>query len=384
MGRSEDQLSLVNELSIKFLSGNITIEEIKQLQGLLLDDAESLQLFLDIKESWISASSYQYNSENIDTDNSWGKVKASINEQADIKHFSIGKFLRIAALWLSLLVLGSGITLIVQRKGAEIKQPLICEISTPLGSRSRTVLPDGSEVWLNGGTTIRYPESFSSKQRDIYLTGEAFFKVKANKKWPFVVHASDVRIKALGTAFNVKAYPIDKTVVTTLVEGIVNMENESKAKKEFTYTLKPKEKLTYYKSPDSKEFNKDNAQIQQSKETFDKTNQSAVVVNENVNTTLSTSWKDPRWVIDGETLDNLAVLLERRFGVKINLISEELSRYKFSGTIENETLEQVLKYLKLTTPVKYTVKKGYVDLVINEAIKDNYKSFLKQSSSSTN
>jgi transmembrane sensor len=380
MDTIEDNISIVNELSVKFLAGNISVDEMSRLECLLNSNAEYLQLFLDIKESWVSASVYQSNEEELDTERSWENVSKRLGSQSQKNYVILRKVLKIAALWLLLLGIGSFSTWLMMGKKAPGRNVVMCEISTPLGSRSHSILPDGSEIWLNAGTTIRYPESFSSKQRDIYLIGEAFFKVKADKKWPFVVHVSEISVRALGTAFNVKAYPTDKTVETTLVEGIVNMENEGTAKKKFAYTLKPKEKLTYLKTPDNQKGEKNTAKVSPSAATINATDQSDVLVSENVNTTLSTSWKDARWVISGETLDNLAVLLERKFGVKINITSEELVHYKFSGTIENETLEQVLNYLKLTTPIKYTVNKGCVDLMMNENIKDDYKNYLKKSS----
>jgi transmembrane sensor len=246
-----------------------------------------------------------------------------------------------------------------------------------LGSKSHMVLPDGSDVWLNAGTTIEYPSNFSSKQRDIFLTGEAYFKVASNKKWPFIVHTSDLNIKALGTAFNVKAYPSEKTVTTTLVEGVVKLEN---AKRNFTYTLKPKQELVFLKEPGLKKEEKnisnpgnlvsdDNKKLESI--------QNAFVKNE-INTETSVSWKDKRWIIHGETIENLAIMLERRYDIKINVISEELNQFKFSGTIQNETVEQVLNYLRYTIPMKYTLNKGSVDLKIDNALKEKYKVFLRK------
>jgi transmembrane sensor len=374
----EDQKSNFEELAINFLSGEISSTEISRLAG-LLKETENQQQFREIKEAWNASSLYQAGAKHLRTNASWERVNANIEHKPQIKRnwaISPLRILKIAALWLLLFSVGSMATLLIMNK-KQHRPNGTCEISTPLGSRSHTLLPDGSEVWLNAGTTLRYPESFSANQRDVFLTGEAYFKVKSNKKWPFVVHTKEVKIRALGTAFNVKAYPTDKAVVTTLVEGVIKLENEVTGEKTFTYTLKPKEKLTFFKDPEhisgtTKTSTPDPA------DAITAETQNNIEVKENINTVLSTSWKDSRWVVDGERLDNLAVSLERRYGVKINLLSVELSQYKFTGTIENETLEQVLKYLKLTTPIKYIVQKGYVDLSINEALKENYTNYLKK------
>ncbi len=370
----------ISGLIIKFLAGDISIDEMAALQEMLSASQANQQLFSDLKNSWTTASLYSLEEKQLDTNKSWENTKSRIGSVATgnkTKHIILRKILQNAALWLLLVSLGSFVTWVTMRH--RTPQPLksTCEINTPLGSRSHTILPDGSEVWLNAGTTLRYPVSFSENQRDVFLTGEAYFKVTTNKKWPFVVHTTDVKIKALGTVFNVKAYPNDKAVVATLVEGTIKVENENGSKKVFTYTLKPKEKLTFLKAPEPQKGSSKSKEPNATENTAEKT-QNNIEVNENTNTILSTSWKDPRWVVDGEQIDNFAIALERRYGVKINVLSAELSHYKFTGTIENETLEQVLKYLRLTIPIKYVVQKGYVDLTINDALKENYTNYLKK------
>jgi transmembrane sensor len=384
MNAFEENKEDFEELALKFLSGDITEKEMSSFNDLLNLSTDNAHKFQELKEAWFASGEYSTSEGGLNTQESWEKVKVGldrsliIDDRKHFNYFSIGKLWKTAASWLLLISIGAtGTWLLIHKKAPG--PAVTCEISTPLGSRSRTILPDGTEVWLNAGTTMRYPASFSTKQRDVFLEGEAYFKVKSNKKCPFVVHTSDVKIKALGTIFNVKAYPTDKNIVTTLVEGMVQLENTEKNMKTFNYILKPKEKLTYYISENKVEKNADVESKSLAKENKLNEKQHDIVVNENINTNLLTSWKDPRWVIDGERIDNLAVLLERRYGVKINLLSNELALYKFSGTIENETLEQVLKYLKLATPIRFEVKKGYVDLMINEATKENYTSFLKKS-----
>jgi transmembrane sensor len=380
MNMQENQKEYLNELIIKFLSGDVSSDEMTSLKNMLHGNEKNQQLLHDIKEAWDTSSLYVSDVMQINTKTSWEKVQTAINERASERVNAIpGKVLRIAALWLLLISAGSVATWVFMKNKVHYLPKGTCQIQTPLGSRSHTILPDGTEVWLNAATTLQYPESFSANQRDVYLSGEAFFKVKTNKNRPFIVHTSDVKIKALGTTFNVKAYPADKSVVTTLVEGIVKLENEQSQKNNFTYTLKPKEKLTFFKTQEQQT----NTSTKLSKPTIEENASTEkpldnIEIKENINTIFSTSWKDPRWVIDGEQLDNLAISLERRFGVKINVLSPELSAYKFTGTIENETLEQVLKYLKLTTPIKYSVEKGYVDLTINEALIDKYTKYLKK------
>jgi transmembrane sensor len=161
-----------------------------------------------------------------------------------------------------------------------------------------------------------------------------------------------------------------------LVEGIVKIENNHQIKQEFSYTLKPKEKIAFYKSELAKNVKTEKPKPSEQAKVIEHEG-NAVVVYQSINTELTTSWKDRRWIIDGEELSSLAVLLERRYDVKITLLSDDLKKYKFSGTIENETFEQVLHLLSLVLPVKYELQKGYVTMDIDKTLKDKYSSFLK-------
>ena len=102
-------------------------------------------------------------------------------------------------------------------------EPEYHSISTPKGGEYQLTLPDGTQVWLNAGTSLRYPTAFSGSQRRVELTGEAYFEVVKNPAKPFVVHTNGADIKVLGTAFNVMAYADESFLKTTLAEGSVAM-----------------------------------------------------------------------------------------------------------------------------------------------------------------
>ena len=102
--------------------------------------------------------------------------------------------------------------------------PDLNRLVIPYGKTSKLILPDGSTVFLNAGSQLVYPEFFKDKFREVFLVGEAFFNVFENKRQPFVVQTTDVRIKVLGTKFNVSAYPSDKIIETVLTEGQIKLE----------------------------------------------------------------------------------------------------------------------------------------------------------------
>jgi len=381
MSTIADDNSFFQDLVLKYLAKEISTSELSELENYIKQSDENKHFFEESKKAWLLASTYNSGIQN-HTNIDWNKIKDSITaEQLPLKKPVGLRILKHAALWIMLIGTGALLTMILYKNSATHKKPGMAEISTPMGSRTHVILPDGSEVWLNAGTTLKYPETFSTVQRDLYLSGEAYFKVTSNKKWPFVVHTSDINIKALGTQFNVTAYPNDKKIVTTLVEGIVKIEENHSDKEPVTYTLKPNSKLSYTKVKAESTIKTGAAQpkLNQNKiaSPSESEKQEEFVINENVNTQLTTSWKDPRWIIKGANLEDLVLLLERRFDVKINLNTKDISSYKFSGIIENETLEQVLTYLKYTIPINYTLKKGEVDITINNTLNDKYRTYLK-------
>jgi transmembrane sensor len=392
----QDSVSEMDDLIISYLTGSASVEDVEKVQAWLNADPNNRIYFDQLREIYYIGKITKQPS-GFDKEKSLERIKRRYYQvklsEIENKNTQHGWLVRYRIAWTVaatfLLAMGLGFfirsIIVPDMTKSILSAQLYNEITTPKGARTNIILPDGTKVWLNAGTTLRYPEKFATKQRDVYLSGEAFFKVATNKKRPFIVHTSDITIKALGTAFNVTAYQTDKAVVTTLVEGVVKIEsNQNSTEKKLIYTLKPNTKLTYIKK-NTKEKQENQEQkaepvksITETKLTDKRTNEQ-VVINENINTILTTSWKDPRWIIKGEPITNLAVLLERRYDIKISIhATNDMDKYVFSGIIENETLEQFLDYLKMVMPIKYTIKKGQVVITLNETTNESYKKHLKQ------
>jgi ferric-dicitrate binding protein FerR (iron transport regulator) len=190
-----------------------------------------------------------------------------------------------------------------------------------MGAKSKIVLPDSSLVWLNSGSTLSYPQQFG-KNRQITLAGEAYFEVMKNEK-PFVVSTNYGDVKVKGTSFNVKAYSDDNSFETTLEEGVVafkvkNTENE--------VTLQPGEQVIKTASG----FN-----VKQ------------------VETKYFTSWKDGKLLFNKEPFPEFIKKLERWYNVKIEYSDPELDKLWYTGTIEMETISEVMEMISKAAPVKY-------------------------------
>lgn len=228
-------------------------------------------------------------------------------------------------------------------------------LTAPNGSRSKTILPDGSVVWLNGGSKIYYNKTFSGKLREVKLEGEAFFDIQHNEQKPFIVHTSGINIKVLGTAFNVKSYPEDTTVETTLIRGLVQVSssNDKQGKPIF---LHPNEKIIINKSTKAITSNKSEdlpIEIPVQPISF-----KIIQLNPTgpIKEPIETAWVDNRLVFKGDNFELLGSKLERWYNVTIVFEDEKVKRLNFTGSFENETVQQAFSALKTATAFNYTIK----------------------------
>jgi transmembrane sensor len=214
----------------------------------------------------------------------------------------------------------------------------------PSGKPGMKTLPDGSVVWINAGSKIRYKAEQNT--RDVYLEGEAYFKVKHDTEHPFVVHAGNISVRALGTEFNVSAYPGDDHVETTLIKGKVQVTMEERPDQKII--LVPNEKLTV--------TNK----LVTEKDAFQQTGISYEVKPVEINTAVrevgEIAWMQDKLAFQNEPFSELAKKMERRYNVHIVFQDESLKNETLSGIFANETIQKALGVLQMTTPFKYRMK----------------------------
>ena len=297
-------------------------------------------------------------------------------------------FLKMAAAVLIAFTLGAASYHLVYPRSDNVS-PSIAVLETskvmvPLGSKSQVKLPDGSLVTLNAGSNLHYHASFGQGTREVWLEGEGYFKVVKNAAIPFVVKARDVTIKAFGTEFNVKAYPEEKIVQTTLVNGLVTVQQATTSDNTQEITLKPKQTVTIYEKAETTEAAQGESVTPPTAitpapvHTAEKVTMEKLELKNNIKTELYTSWKDPRWVIESESLSDLATKLERRYDVQIVIADEALKQYPFNGTLTDETLEQVLDIMKSIAPINYSLRKKTVTLTINTRHKKYFDELMKK------
>jgi ferric-dicitrate binding protein FerR (iron transport regulator) len=244
------------------------------------------------------------------------------------------------------------------------KQNLLAEqrhtISTPFGAKSKITLPDSTIIWLNAGSSLQYSNEFGIKNREVHLSGEAFFDVSQNPSILFSVITSELTIKSYGTAFNVKSYPEEGTIETTLIEGSIGITRSSfETKKKDEVLLEPNQRAVYYrktltiKTLPAEEDSEDSYVPSTPEPDKQKT---TYLISKGIDTKEYTSWKDGTIFISSETLSELAIKLERKYNVKIHFESEALKNLKFTGSLENETVEQVINAIGIAAQIDYEIE----------------------------
>jgi len=308
----------------KQLSGDISPAELSELEALLKEDPEAAA------SRDLAASIWQMPIQEVSTaHDSQERIWAAVNPQLQPRrHRTIVRRLVAAAAAAAVLgVIWTGWKF--TRPAAPVLQQLI---SAP-GGKSRVVLPDGSVVLLNRNTQLHYEKNgFGKQHREITLSGEAFFDIAKSEGVPFIIHAGKVNIRVLGTAFNVKAYTGDSAVFTTLVRGKIAVTYREK-----TVVLQPDEKLTV-------PLTRPVAVFQQKHLEKDSSGQLPEI-----------SWLNNKLAFDNNTFGELAAKMNQWYGVTFHFESDSLKQLRFSGIIDTESVDEALNMLQLSRPFKFHV-----------------------------
>jgi ferric-dicitrate binding protein FerR (iron transport regulator) len=233
------------------------------------------------------------------------------------------------------------------------------------GARTKLILPDGSQVWLNAGSRLNYSNAYNESLREVDLEGEAYFDVVKVAGRPFIVHASSLNIRAVGTAFVVKSYPQDETIEATLLRGIIEVTRKDLPDGP-KVILKPNEKLIFSKQLETEVLRHTSDSSSRQAKTIGKISVAAVSISIPDSNKVETSWVYNRLVFDGDTFQELAIKMERWYNVKIIINNKELLRYRFKGAFENETIGEALDALELTAAFSYTVKNNIINIYTAE------------------
>ncbi|HKZ37912.1 MAG TPA: FecR domain-containing protein [Chryseolinea sp.] len=211
-------------------------------------------------------------------------------------------------------------------------------VYTHEGNKMNIVLPDETKVWLNADSRLTYASDFmAGEDRQVYLEGEAFFDVTPDASRPFIVSTSGIAVKVLGTAFNVKSYPNDQKIQTTVVRGKVSVESTGKKNGQLVM-LSPNQRAVFTKESEK------------------------IVREEKVDSEEDTLWKDGWIIFDDKPFGYIIETLERWYNVKIIMEDSYSLTCTFSAKFKDKSLEEVLDIFKNTESINYTIDGSKVSI----------------------
>ena len=308
---------------LKYLEKTASPEEIRQLREWIALSEENADYFQEIRNIWEVATP-TVDPEKIDTGKALAQVKSRIHATSQVpakKTRFITYCQRIAAI----LLLPAIIAIVALMMKKDHQEPLIAynEVTAPYGMVSSLTLPDSSKVWLNAGSTLKYPAAFTSNVREVEMSGEAYFEVHADKEHPFIVNTGDLKVTATGTAFNICSFAKAQEEVITLVTGKVAVSQENNIKH-----LLPGQQLNYQRASKSMEIT-------------------------DIDTYKYISWKDGILAFRDDPLKSIFNRLEQVYQVRFILKDTSINQFTYRATFKGETLDEILDYMGMSIPITF-------------------------------
>ncbi|OFX61274.1 MAG: hypothetical protein A2066_03055 [Bacteroidetes bacterium GWB2_41_8] len=322
------------------LEGDISPEEEQTLNEWINESTTNKQVYFQLNELWNHKQDQANNSQAIAAyDKLINRIKfAEVSKsQSRVQRisFRVNQFVKYAAIIIFVLSFGYLTNYYIN---SETTSNQFCTISVPKGNKSEVILPDGSKIWLNNNSKLTYPKKFNSDERIVELSGEAYFEIVHNAKAPFTVQTSDLKVKVLGTKFNVSAYPNDKFIETTLISGKVTVQPNDNP--EIENLLQPGESLT-----------------------FDKVSNEAS--KHKVDTDFYTYWMKGEFVFKDEKFEVLAKRIERIYNVEITFDDESLKNKTYTGDFKvDDNIYTILEIFKRSTsiPIEYYTDRNKISI----------------------
>ncbi|WP_321438638.1 FecR domain-containing protein [uncultured Bacteroides sp.] len=323
--------NISEELLLKYLKGECTEDDWRKI-NLWLSESKNNERELFLMEEAFHSGEKEYLLSSECIENAKARLFAEIEKcnQPKKAFFHVNPILRYAAMIIIILTFGTiGVTYIARY--LSIPKEIIISVSDK-DQVKEVQLPDGSMVWLNHSTVLKYPESFAKGNRQVILNGEAYFEVKKDKSKPFIVSSDAMQIKVLGTVFNLKSSKYAKMAEVTLIEGLVEVKGN---RDEGHIVLSPGQKA---------ELNRNTGRL----------------VVKQVNAKLDAVWRDNLIPFEKATISEIANTLEYFYKVKV-VLSPDIDENTYSGVLRKRgSIDSVLNSLKNAIPINYKISKTNV------------------------
>lgn len=321
----------IDKLIAKTISGNATSAEIQELEDWKNESKANNQVFQKSQKVWDKTTSHlsenEINSDKSGLSQSYNRYLSDQLQRIKRKTF----IYKLAAILAFPIALAIGWYFLDAPAGLEDTAAQLTQVTSPKGHVSKCILPDGTQVWINTGSTITYDVNhFNKNIREVNLEGEAYFEVTSNKEKPFRVNTPVADINVTGTAFNVTAYPGDNNFETVLAEGSVDLQFKADAEKNIV--LKPGQRVIYNR-------------------------QTAEMVVREVDADMFTSWRNGELLFKDATLNDLIIELERIYDIEFHLQPADLGDFRFRGMFSyNNNLIEALEKIKRTSGIDYYIE----------------------------
>ena len=312
----------------KYLLGTASPQEEKEIMEWRNADAGHEQEFQELCESWQIAHA-GIHPVIPDKERVWGKIMSNLNLVKPVKMYTRRLLYRAVGIAAMLaLVLGFSLSLLV----SEEEEVGLVSFTAPVGQKAEVSLPDGTKVWLNSGTKLRYPVKFTGDVRFVELSGEAYFDVKRDEALPFVVKTSRSEVMVLGTEFCVKDY-VNQVNQTTLVSGSVSVKDFRGQ----SYVIVPGQQVC---------IDQDSSRMLE------------------VETLYFTSWKDGYFMFDQATLERIMDELARWYNFDYFFANAEARNMMLTARIKKyDNIDTVLDILSRTGDIRFSRKGNTITIV---------------------
>lgn len=311
----------IRAIARRYFEGNLSGDEEKRLFAYIRRDRLHLLRFKQWEKEWMDAGSTDER-----TDREWNRLQRRMRTceaNAPMLLRSRSSFWKKAAAVAAIVTLTIGLQIGVWNVWSLSKKESYFLCEAPYGEKSRVILSDGTTVWLNAGSTLKYADSYNASNRKVILEGEGYFEVSRREEVPFIVHTKAYDVVVKGTKFNVSAYADDAYVSTTLLEGAVVLDYQGKK-----MTMSPGESIRF--DLEKKVFIRAKTEASHSK-----------------------AWAENRMEFDNISLKDLLARLSRQYNVHIHLLSEELGEKTYCISLRNrETIGEVMTALQQIIPLK--------------------------------
>lgn len=343
-------------LLAKHLAGELSPEENEELEWAMLADPalrvtlQVLQRMRELPSGGTAAEEQKMLERGLQRLHGEEREKIKYQEIAEAAYQEEAKVRRLPARWW----MAAAAVVILVVAGAILfrgnKHPVIAaaapvqdkEIATRYGTRVFQELPDGSKLWLNAGSKVKYAENFANGRRELTLTGEAFFDVKHDPEHPFIIHAGKLDVKVLGTSFNIRAYPNDSTMETTLIKGKVEIDFQGNPQSNIV--LQPNEKVVIPV--------KEMPVVQAAGRNVVRR---MVAPDSTYRTLIETSWVEDKLVFRNEAFSDVSMRLERWYNIHFSFEDKHYLHDRLTGYFKDQPIKNVMDALQISLGFRYRI-----------------------------